>query len=106
MYNSIVLAETESSQIVQFKACGHIGIRYNNTLMSFSQNHFEDFICTYNNIDFFDYAILFPDDKKRLVMKSPSPSVQLCFLFDEFNNFKELLAQASIILKANSIINI
>lgn len=106
MNNSTILAETDNSEIVQFKACGHIGIRYNNTLMSFTQNHFEDFVTTYSDIDFFDYAIIFPDDKKRLIMNSPTPSVQLCFLFDEFNNFKELLAQATIILRANSIINI
>ena len=101
-----VLSESESDslQIVQFKACGHIGLRYNNILLTFSEKTFQDFVETYSSISFERYSIIFPDERNRLIMNTVVDEVQFCFTHDQFENMQQALNEASLILQANSLI--
>ncbi|WP_234571101.1 hypothetical protein [Rhodohalobacter sp. 614A] len=101
-----VLAESEPDalQIVQFKACGHIGLRFNNMLLTFSVKSFKDFVKTYGAINFDRYSILFPDDRNRLIMNTVVEEVQFCFTCEEFERLQQALTEASLILEANTLI--
>lgn len=104
--NVTVLSESESDslQIVQFKACRHIGLRYNNVLLTFSEKTFQDFVETYSSINFDRYSIVFPDEKNQHIMNTVVEEVQFCFTYDEFENMQQALNGASLILQANSLI--
>tara|TARA_R110002050_G_scaffold246022_2_gene383785 strand:+ start:133 stop:474 length:342 start_codon:yes stop_codon:yes gene_type:complete len=104
--NSTILSEAESLQIVQFEGCGHVGFLFNNILLSFNKNEFFDFVEVYRQIDFARYSILFPDNKKRIVIKTLVKETQFCFTLAEFDVIKQGLIEASIILRAKELITV
>jgi len=102
--NSTILSEAECLKIVQFKGCGHVGFLFNNILLSFNKDEFFDFMEVYRRIDFARYSIMFPDNKKRIVIKTLVKETQFCFTQPEFEIIKQGLIEASIILRAKDII--
>lgn len=104
--NMKILSESESEglQIVQFKACGHIGLRYQNILLTFSEISFRKFVETYNSISFDQHSIIFPDNQSRLIMNTVVDEVQFCFTHNEFESLQQALSEASLILQAHSLI--
>ncbi|RNC83838.1 MAG: hypothetical protein ED557_08685 [Balneola sp.] len=105
MENSILLAEADCFQIIQFKSCGRVGVRCNNTLLSFTQIEYEKFVESYQKIRFERHSILFPDNVTRLIMNTPAHCIQLCFNEEEYTAFKQILTEAIIVLRAKTIIN-
>lgn len=99
-----ILAENTSLRIVQFKACGHIGLMYNNILLSMTTENFFNFVNTCTSVDFEERSILFIDDEKRIIIDTIYNDIQFCFSRDEFEMLNQALGQASILLRARLVI--
>lgn len=103
--NVTTLAELGTSRVVKFEGCEHIGIFFKNLLLYFTVKNYLIFASRYQSIKFSHHSLVFPDNKSRMILNTPLNDVQFCFTRDEYEGFKQLLLEASILIKANQIIN-
>ncbi|MEO1021895.1 MAG: DUF6686 family protein [Bacteroidota bacterium] len=106
MQNSIVLSENKTYQVVQFCTCGHIGVKASNTLLSLDKDAFQAFTSSFSAISFDHHSITFPDDISRIIIRTPSTYVQLCFDEKEFEAMRQLLNEASILIQTRAILDL
>ncbi len=100
-----LLVEREAFYIAQCKSCKRIGLHYKNLLAEFHLKDFE--LCSQQllDVDFSASAVLFPDRKRRVVIRSCHQCIDFTFTHHEFKEMKDALSQALLVLKAEKLIH-
>lgn len=98
------LSKRENLRIVQFNQCRHIALKYKNLLLNFNPDGFLQFNDCFQELNFDEQAVLFPDGVGRLVMHTRCREIQLCFNHAEFNTVKEGLQEAAVMLEVHRIL--
>lgn len=99
------LSRRQDLRIVQFDGCNHIALKYKNLLLNFNPDGFLAFTSSFQNINFDDRAVLFPDGTTRLVMHTRCQEIQLCFDHSEFKTVGEALQEAAVMLEVHQILS-
>ena len=101
----IIILEGKYFNIAQCMGCKRIGLYYKNLLVSFDPQDFRAFSRSFSKINFKTSAVVFPDGFKHIVMDTCHQDIQINFIEEEFEEFKDILQQAMIILEAHRIVN-
>ncbi|MDN5212899.1 hypothetical protein QQ020_12610 [Fulvivirgaceae bacterium BMA12] len=102
--NPEMIINEKHFNISQCTECRRIGLYYKNLLVGFKPREFASFSRLFNQIDFEMAAIRFPDGHDHIVVNTCHPDIQFSFTKAEFEEFREMLQHASLILKANRIL--
>lgn len=100
----IVILEGEHFNVAQCAGCKRIGLYYKNLLIGFEPKDFKAFGRSYSKINFNASAVMFPDGFKRIVIDTCHHDIQFNFTGEEFEEFKDMLQQAIIMVEAHQII--
>ena len=92
--------------VSQCAGCKRIGLYYKNLLVGFNPDEFTRFGQLFSEIDFKLSACPFPDGLDHVVVKTCHNDIQFSFTEKEFDEFRDILQKALIILKANEIIRV
>lgn len=92
--------------ISQCTGCQRIGLYYKNLLVGFNPEEFTSFSRLFSEIDFKMSATVFPDGLGHIVVNTCHQDIQFNFTEAEFEEFRNILQKALIILRANHIIRV
>ena len=92
--------------VSQCSCCKRIGLYYKNLLVGFNPDEFTRFARLFSEIDFKLSACRFPDGLDHIVVNTCHNDIQFNFTEAEFDEFRDILQKALIILKANEIIRV
>lgn len=99
-----VIIEGNYFNISRCPHCKRIGLYYKNLLVGFNPDTFKDFSKSFTEIHFDSMAVRFPDGFKHLIVNSCHQDIQLTFKKTEFEEMKDILSQANILLDAKDIL--
>lgn len=92
--------------VSQCTGCQRIGLYYKNLLVGFNPEEFIRFGRLFSDIDFKLAASRFPDGLDHIVVNTCHQDIQFTFTEAEFEEFRDIMQKALIILKANQIIRV
>ncbi|MEM9328580.1 MAG: DUF6686 family protein [Bacteroidota bacterium] len=81
--------------------CSRVGLYYKNLLVGFEHRDFQAFSRSLLHLDFDRASILFPNGSKHLVVDTCHEDIQFTFLKEEYEELKDLLNQALLMLEVN-----
>lgn len=90
--------------ISQCTHCHKIGIVFNSTLLGFREPEFYSFCETMTDLDFDAWAVDYPDETRRIVIDLGYENIKLNLTQTEFETFKDILQQATILLQVHQIL--
>ncbi len=96
-----ILVEAAHYSIAQCVKCNRIGLYYNNLLIGFELTSFCRFAKAVLKLDFNRSSILFPDQKRHILLNTCHHDIQLSFVKEEFEEFSTMLNQALLMIEAD-----
>ena len=100
----VIILDGEHFNVSQCAGCQRVGLHYHNLLVGFDPEQFEVFSDSFAKIDFKASAVKFPNGLERIIVNTCHQDIQFCFSETEFEEFRDLLQQALIILDARQIV--
>lgn len=100
-----IIIEGNYFNIARCSHCKRIGLYYKNLLVGFSPKAFEKFSDAFVKINFDKQALRFPDGDKHIIINTCHNDIQLNFKEKEFDEMKEMLEQASVLLEAKNVLD-
>ena len=104
--NPEIILNGEYFNVSQCTCCHRIGLYYKNLLVGFNPEEFTSFCRLFGEIDFKVSAVTFPDGLGHIVVNTCHQDIQFNFTEVEFEEFRDILQRALIILRANHIIRV
>lgn len=101
-----IILNGEHFNVSQCTCCQRIGLYYKNLLVGFNPEEFMLFGRLFSAVDFSVSALRFPDGVDHIVINTCHQDIQFNFTEVEFEEFREILQKALIILRANDIVRI
>ena len=99
-----IILEGEHFNISQCTCCQRIGLYYNNLLVGFNPQDFLAFTESFCKIDFTSSSVKFPNGQEHIVISTCHRDIQFNFTREEFEELKDILQQAAVILEAHRIL--
>ena len=100
----VIVLDGEHFNVSRCAGCGRIGLHYRNLLVGFDPEQFGAFSDSFAKIDFKSSAVKFPNGLAHIIVNTCHQDIQFCFTKEEFEEFRNLLQQALIILDARQIV--
>ncbi|UZR99456.1 DUF6686 family protein [Chondrinema litorale] len=100
-----ILLEGNYFNIARCRHCKRIGLYYKNLLVGFTPEAFEKFSDAFVKLNFQKMALKFPDGHKHIIINTCHHDIQLNFIEKEFDEMKEMLEQASVLLEAKDVLD-
>jgi len=100
-----ILYEEENFSVSRCNECGRTNLFFNNIIVTFNSQDFDDFISGIDRVDFFQDSVVFPDRTAKVILKTCHKNIQFCLEEEEFNRLKNMLNQVGLLLEANKLIN-
>lgn len=104
--NPEIIINGKYFNVSQCTGCKRIGLYYKNLLVGFNPKEFTRFCRLFSSIDFSASAIRFPDGEDHIMVNTCHKDIQFNFTRAEFEEFREILQKALIILRANHVMRV
>ena len=99
-----IILEGETFNISECTCCQRIGLYYNNLLVGFNPQDFLAFTRSFCRIDFAASSVRFPSGKEHIVVNTCHRDIQFNFTREEFEELKDILQQAMVLLEARQVL--
>lgn len=103
-YKPEMIAGNAHAYVVRCTHCQDISFCYKNLILRFKPEGFKTFMDSFSQIDFKKSAVSFPDEKKYILVNSYHKDIQLRFTEQEFEDMKDLLSPAVLMLETWDIL--
>lgn len=94
MCNTIALSTKGETAISSCMNCHVFYLWHNNLLLTFPTAAFTAFHEVVEALSFHQNCLPFPDDEDRVILHTPNDDICFAFRFEEFELFKEAMAEA------------
>ncbi len=94
MCKTQVLSSKKHTAITHCPGCNVYYVWHNNLVLSFSQQDFSNFRKIIEHAAFGDTSLPFPDQKDRILLRTPNDDISFAFTRKELESFKGLLNEA------------
>ncbi len=99
--NHKILLEKDGINVTTCLCCRRIGLHYKNILCGFNQQDFKVFVSNTLEVSFRNSAVRFPQNKRRVILKTCHPDIQFCFDEYQLDQFKETLTEALLMFEVH-----
>ena len=101
-----IILNGEHFNVSQCSCCQRIGLYYKNLLVGFNPEEFMLFAKLFSAVDFSTSALRFPDGVDHIVINTCHQDIQFNFTEVEFEEFRDMLQKALLILRANHVLRV
>lgn len=99
------LIVTSHGSITQCKGCQRIGLTYKNLLVGFDRDQFLSFTRFISKVNFERYCISRTVRPPYLIINTYHQDIQLVLRRDEFEEFRDMIQQAGLMLEVLEILD-